>query len=74
MSCRTGVRVGPDLRRAAARRALAAFVICAGVLMTLMRRAGTVMLVGGARPRRASGSAAGAQANAIYQKREYCDQ
>ena len=73
MSCRTGVRIGPDRGWAAACRALAALVISIGVLMALMRGAGTVMVVGGTRRCGASGPGGGAEANAIYHEREYRD-
>jgi len=41
--------------------------------MSLMDRAGTLMLVDGARRRRASGRAGDTEAEAVYQKRDYRD-
>jgi hypothetical protein len=73
VSGRKRVRVGTDLTRIVTCGRLAALVISGGALMSLMHRAGTLMLVDGARRRRASGRAGDTQAEAVYQKRDYRD-
>ena len=70
---RMRVRVGTDFTRIVTCCRLAALVIFGGVLMSLMDRAGTLMLVDGARRRRASGRAGDTEAEAVYQKRDYRD-
>src|SRR6266851_1214978 len=69
--CGMGVLLSTNLARAATCRRLTALVAAARVLMPLMRGAGTVMLISGARRRRANGFSSGTEADAVYQQRQY---
>jgi hypothetical protein len=63
-------RIISDLRRTAC-GGLAALVIAGRVLMPLMCWTGAMLLVSGARSRRATGHGGGTKANAIEQKSKY---
>jgi hypothetical protein len=73
VSGRMRVRFGTDFTRIVTCCRLAALVISGGVLISLMHRAGALMLVDGARRRSASGCASDTEAETVYQKRDYRD-